>query len=715
MAIEITADTDPHGLKLFDSNEQRQLSLRTDRPVTPVEVPTDLFCFPVDTSYRIETASIVFDHRYLVNVHAASGQSVAKLTDGTEYVLDDDVQFVGLDGPMKLYCRVDSPGTVEVGLNTIQLTFDEPVEVEIGARSLHKHPAGSITTPDDPASMMRAISAMASAMKTDTPERSWPTLRGHPPLIERGDELDVRTESAPLDTGVSIEVSPQLSQLYSVAPLSFYLSAPLVEGDTPAIHTESTSIPLRDENPFADDVARVLKHVFFLDCLVRTEGVYRYDLYERKQVEPHLPWDLEALYDESLSTRLEAYLEVPYELIEPHVPRWPLTAHVPDEPSAIEVLPFVVNELGIVRPSSGTKHSIDTEVASAATTRTPTALSDTDAHRKREHATLVRSARTTRRPTTDGIDSESTFPVVEPDVTDESIEHAWFGELAPQGASKATIEGYRNQLDRKSRTQHIDILVVCNDARMLDEHDLLDETYGSRELLPFDVTSRFGVSTDELATLLSDGGYDFLHYIGHATDAGLECSDGDLDVRTLESVDLGVFFLNACHSYEQGLALAQRGAFGGVATLGDIINEHAVDSGASLAKLLNLGFPLRGALEIISEWTVLGEQYLIVGDGSTDIAQSDGGAPTIVSVEPTDDPVLSFRTYPAKEFQIGSVTSPNVKTIDEIYLLPMHDVKTSVSVEQLRKYLTWIETPLVVDGQLRWNTELGLPTYLSEV
>ncbi|MFC3956991.1 hypothetical protein [Halovivax cerinus] len=715
MAIEISTHTDPHGLRLFDSNEQRRLSLRTDREVEPQQVSSDLFCFPVDTACRIETTSLVLDQRYLANVHDRTGQAITMLEDDGSYDLTDALQFVGLDGPMKVYCRIDAPGTVEIGINSIRFSFDEPTSVEIGARSLHKRPTGRITTPPEPTELMRAVSQLTSALKTESPERSWPTLRGHPPLIELGTEFEVQTENEPLDTGVRIEVPADFEHPFVVAPLSFYLGAVVTEGSTPAIHTDSRTIHLGTDQPFEDDVARTLKHVFFLDCLVRTEGVYRYDLHERDQLESTLPWDLADLYDRSLSERLDAYLSVPYETIEPQVPRWPLTAHVPSTPESVELLPFVVNELGIVRPTGGTRDSIETSIPDATAARSAPTVSRSAIEATPASAgpdPLVRSASRSRRSPSE---APSTFPVVEPDVTDESIEHAWFGDLAPKHGSKATIEGYQNQLERKSRTQHIDILVVCNDARMLDEHDILDETYGTRDLLPFDVTSKFGVSTDELSALLADGGYDFLHYIGHATEAGLECTDGHLDVRTLESVDIGVFFLNACHSYEQGLALSRRGAFGGVATLGDIINEHAVESGASLARLLNLGFPLRGALEIVTEWTVLGDQYLIVGDGSTDIAQSDGGPPAVVSIDRSGtEAVLHFRSYPAKDFQIGSVTSPSLSSVEQLYLLPRQDITARVDDDSLENYLTWTETPVVIDGTLQWNVDLGLPAFLTE-
>lgn len=227
MAIEISTLTDPYGLRLFDSNEQRRLSLRTDREVEPDPVSSDLFCFPVDTACRIRTRSIVFDHRYLANVHDHTGQAIVKLKDGCSYDLEDTLQFVGLDGPMKLYCRIGAAGTVDIGINSIRFTFEEPTSIEIGARSLHKQPVGTITTPPEPTAVICAVSHLTSALKTDSPERSWPTLRGHPPLIELGSEFEVQTANEPLDTGIRIEVPADFEHPFVAAPLVFYLGAAL--------------------------------------------------------------------------------------------------------------------------------------------------------------------------------------------------------------------------------------------------------------------------------------------------------------------------------------------------------------------------------------------------------------------------------------------------------------------------------------------------------
>ncbi|WP_254769064.1 hypothetical protein [Salinilacihabitans rarus] len=689
MSVEFDSTTAPSSLEVYDRIEQRRLRVRTSKPVSPAAIAPERFCFPVDSACSIETASLVFDQRYSVHLHDENGQSIRDVDVG-ERVSLDGTRFVGLGGPIKLYCRVPGAGEIETGIDSIHLTFERETTIDVGARSLHERPTATVRTPADPEATMRALSALSSALKTTSPERSWPSLRGHPPLIELGDDLEIPPVVTPLETPITIRVPPTYRDLYAVASLSFYLGADVRPGDRPAIETATATHELGVDRPLADDAARALKRLFLLDCVVRTEGVYPDPLHERSRLEDVLPFDPGRVYDATLSERVDRYLDVPYEVVEPYVPRWPLTAHVPSTPDGIEILPFVVNELGVVREPRG-------EVV-----RAPAPAADAE-------ATFVRSASVERSPSVRPVEEREPKTYVEPAVDDGSIEQAWFGEDVPRGASKATLEAYRNQLSRGRRNESIEILVVCNDARMLEEHDLLGAAYGNREALPFDVDSEFGVATDELAALL-DRGYDFLHYIGHATPDGLRCSDGELDVRSLSSVDLGVFFLNACRSYDQGLALTRRGAFGGIATLQDVGNEDAVEVGETMARLLNLGFPLRAALELVRETTALGDEYLIVGDGSADIAQTDGGAPTAMWIENDEEPYDAvIKSYPTKELAIGSATKPNIETITERHLTSGTVRNSSIPRSELLAYLTWARLPVCKNGSIIWNDSPGLP------
>ncbi|MGQ3410847.1 hypothetical protein ACT4ML_01090 [Natrinema sp. LN54] len=692
MTIEFTETADTTGLEVHDSIEQRRLHIGTPSTVSPTVLEPDRFCFPIDKQCAIETDALVFDQLYSVTVHDSDGQTEASLDAGETVRLEERTQFVGLSGPIRLYCRIDAAGTIDIGLTSIRIAFDEPTEIELGARSPHDRPAATITTSPDVESMMEAVSALPSALKTTSPERTWPTLRGHPPLIELGDRLRIpdAVDRPDDDDDVILTVPPDRSALYQAAPLGFFLGATIRPGREPTLETPRFEHPLTAERSFEDAVARLLKRFFFLDCLTRTEGIYRYELHERRLLEDELPYDLAEIYEADLPERLDRYLDVPYERVASHMPRWPLTAHVPADPDTIELLPFIVNELGVVRDVRG---------------EPPEAIPDSGGA-----AGLVRSASQTR-------DSSPTprpdRSFVVPDITDESVEHAWFGDDIPQLASKATLEAYRNQLERDARNESIEILLVCNDARMISEHDALDNVYGNREALPFEIHSEFGVDTDRLADLLTEGSYDFFHYIGHATEDGIRCPDGELDVRSLSSVDLGVFFLNACRSYEQGLALTRQGAFGGVSTYADVVNDRAVEAGETMARLLNWGFPLRAALEIARTNSSLGEQYLIVGDGSADIAQSEGGAPMVVDLERGDDGPFDFavQSYSTKEFKLGTATESTLPTIADRHLSPGRTSFSRVDRDAVQEYLTWNEVPIRVDSELQWNDGIGSPIF----
>jgi len=151
-------------------------------------------------------------------------------------------------------------------------------------------------------------------------------------------------------------------------------------------------------------------------------------------------------------------------------------------------------------------------------------------------------------------------------------------------------------------------------------------------------------------------------------------------------------------------------AFGGVSTYADVINEDAVTAGETIARLLlNRGFPLRGALEIARDNAMLGEQYLIVGDGSTDIAQSDGGAPMLVAIDSRDGDGYDFsaKSYSTKEFKLGTTTASPIDSVSDCHLTPSHTPQLPVETMELQEYLTWTELPVVVDDELHWNDGIG--------
>lgn len=678
MRVRFEATTDPPGVAVVDPIEQRRLQFEAPVALPPTDAATDDFRFPVDAACHVETTRLRLDRREEVYVRDTHGNLLKHVRSHDSIDLDPGAYSIEISGPIKVYLRVNDAISVSAGADYLSLEFEGPTDVVIGARSYHERPAATITTSEDPEDAMRAISLLASALKTRRCERAYPTLRGHPPLIEAGERFDAPEGLSRPETGVRIVVPAEHRAVYPVATLAFYLGAEVVEGYPPRIETSGGfTYELTGSDWFEDIVARVLKQVFFLDCVVRTEGLYRTDLYERRQVERHLPFDPAELYDSPVSRQVERYLEVPYETVDDYLPRWPMTAYVPPRPAGVEALPFVANELGVVRlsrarPAAGVDHDA-VEIGGESIP--------------------------------DGMLSEGEFVV--PDRRDDSVEHAWFAPDFPVGATKSSITAYHNGLDRSThdgpRTT-----VVCNDETLAEEGSVLDTIYGARKNAD-GVTTHTGLTTAELADVLEDGS-SFLHFIGEATADGLRCADGLLDVGSLSTVGADVFLLNAPNSAAQALKLIESGAVGGVATLGALDADAAAQAGRGLGRLLNLGFPLRGAVELIHRHAPGGSQYLVVGDGSVDVAQPGAAIPFVCDIRRRDDGTfdVSADLYPNREHGLGTTVSPNIRDEDAEFLSPGRTKKTfSLTEDDLKEFLWSHSMPVRIDGDLRWNDSLG--------
>ncbi|WP_066379399.1 hypothetical protein [Halalkalicoccus paucihalophilus] len=685
----IRFEYDDGTLDVVDTVERRRYSLSLSSPAAPTVTSGASFRFPVDGAVAVETDAITVPTVIAVYVRDADGRMLTETGKFAEESFPDGAYSLELCAPMKLYVRIEGPFEISADATRMAIEFPERDTVSIGARSKHDRPAATITTTDEPEDVMAAISTFSSALKTTSPERSYPTLRGHPPTIERGSALSIPDELSPPETGITIEVPPTLRHAYVVAPLAYYLGATVEPGDEAQIRTESGFVhPLGIDDEFETEVERALKQSFFFDCITRTEGLYPIDLHERRAIERHVDLDFAALYDRPIGEQLAAYLSEPYSTIEPHLPEWKLTSHVATTPSSIEMLPFLVNDMAVVRTPDTQRVS----PARAETTAIEGFLRNSSTRSTREVASAT---------------APQTESYVEPAPTG-SLEQVWVGDETPMGASKATPQAYRNHLAREQSSGDVSITVVCNDPEMDEERDLVDDVYGSREELPFEVTAHRDLTRAELRSVLETDA-DFLHYIGHIEPDGFECADGRLDATTLEEVGVDAFLLNGCRSYDQGMALIDGGAIGGIVTLTDVINVGAVEIGATLARLLNNGFPLRAALEVAKGENVIGEQYIVIGDGGMSIAQTESGAPAVCDITKVDNGFeLVFKTYTTDIEGIGSLIVPIIGS-NENYYLNSGDIDTfSLSTRELEDFLTFDGIPLRIDGKLYWSDEFSL-------
>ncbi len=669
--VSIAPLDDGSGFEINDRIERRRCEVTTDTPPTLRRTDPDSFRYPVDTAAEFSASEFTFQVVSSMYVHGEG--ELVQIGHFEERSFDAGSYEIELTSPMKIYLRIEAPFSVRFSVGEATIAVDGTTPVQVGARSFHERPAATVTTTTDPHDLMAAVSTFGSALKTTTSERSYPTLRGHPPALSVGEQLSIPRGLRTPDTGVTIEVPPTMESVFVVSTLSHYLAADVRPGPRPQLVTdEGFSYDLDGAFGFEETVERTLKQCFLLDCVVRTAGPRPVPLYERKALNSAVDLDFDALYEMSLQQQLAEYLRVPFERLAEHVPQWKLVSHVTSRPESIDVLPYLVNDLSIVRTAE----------------------------------------RVTDGATADDRRSESnpSEAFVEPSGTD-SLEQAWVGPGAPFGASKAMTEAYRNRFAREPTDGDIRLVVVCNDEQMLEEHHVAEEVYGSREDLPFELSFYEGLTTDRLQLVL-ESDTDFFHYIGHVEDGGFDCSDGLLDAATLETVGVDVFFLNACRSYRQGTELIRRGAVGGVVTIDDIINTGAVRIGKTLARLLNIGFPLRSALNIARDRSIIGSQYLVIGDGNADIAQSETTVTTAADITTLDggenDYSVDVLAYLTGTIGLGVQFQPAIADNEDVFLCPGVTGTFRVSRAELEEFLSLETIPVFLDGEFSWSDTVSL-------
>jgi hypothetical protein len=685
--LSYEALADPPGIELIDRLEQLRCRLHTPNTVTPTEAAPEEFVFPVGKGLRVETGAIVLPNVVSVFVRDSDGRTVEDVGHLDSVSLPDGEYVLDLSTQIKTYVEVSGPVEVTADVFEVRIEFD-PQAVQIGFRSRHTRPAATITTTEDPLDMMAAVSHFGSALKTTSPERAFPTLRGHPPRVELGSSLSVPTEIEQPETGVQIEIPPSYGALYPVAPLAYYLGARVEPGPRAKLITEDGLEYSLDEGGYEQRVSQTLEQLFLLDCLTRTEGYYDVALHERAALAADLDLDFRALYDRSLASRLPAYLDIPYDTIAEQVPEWRLSAHAEPVSESVEQLPFVVNELATVRTATATE-TVAPDVGSTA---------DGGTALLRSSSPLARDASPQSTKSREYVQLEST----------DALEQGWIGSGVPIGASKLLGEAFENRLDRSVSAGDISITIIVNDTRMDEERDLVNDAYGDRENLPFDIDVFRDLSVDELGELLRED-HQFLHYIGHTEADGFECVDGNFDAGTLDETGVEAFLLNACNSYEQGVQLIEAGAIGGIVTLNDISNSRAVRVGELIAQLLNIGFPLSGAVDVASDETILGKQYIVVGDGGMTVTQAESRTPALFEVNTASGQYeIDIQTYITNLNGMGALYRPHIESHEKFHLVGGSIGRLMSNKETVSQFLDRENTPVRTDDTLCWSRDLDL-------
>ncbi|WP_247731022.1 hypothetical protein [Halovivax limisalsi] len=339
-------------VRVGDDIEGAEVTIELDREPALEPALSDVFLFPVDEAVSVTVSQLRLRETFGQTIWDEDGNQVGVIADGLAD-LPRGTYHASITGAVKLHLRIeDAAVTAEeylegAGRSIVELRFDEETRVAIGARSLRSHPTGTITVPDDPEALLEALPYLASSIKEFTCERSWPTIRQHPPAIERGDRLDVPADLRAPETGIEIHIPATYGHCYRVAPLAFYLGADLRAGDAPELVLENGHVePLETKRAsLSERVADLLGRCLLLDSLVREAGYQPMASAEYDQLAGELPFYPPNLYDLSPADQLLEYLEVPGDVLAPFRARWPKRAVLRPDPADVSVLPPLLHEL----------------------------------------------------------------------------------------------------------------------------------------------------------------------------------------------------------------------------------------------------------------------------------------------------------------------------------------------------------------------------------
>ena len=701
---EVTDD----GLRVFDSDhaELTVTGRSLDFYRAAAGVPR-----PVDVAVDCESQELTFPAAVVYAISLETGASRELAHTDEPVTLPAGEYLVDVDAAIKTYLRVEGPLALRRSpeFDRVSVTFPERTRVTMGFRSRHRKPAHTLTVPPTPEGFATALSHLHAAHKTAGSDRSYPTLRGHPPLVETGDAVAIpdAVRAGAADTGIELVAPPSFPELFVAAPLAYYLGATVtVEPDaTPLVRAPSVglsrALPAGEE--FETATTRLLRTTFFLDCLVRNAGPYGTTLAEGSLLSA-LELDADALYEATPAERLATYCSVPFRAIEHRLPDWHLATYVPPTDESIPLVPHLLHDMSLLYPPE-TSELGGSELVKRSLDDFYRGTADADG--------ATRSDRTDRTSGSDpepssgarGAGEVATVDIVKPELRNARI-HGWLGEGTPIDVFRSVPEAFEHRLAALDReADGIDIHVVLNDDGMAAEHEDVARIYRQRgEELPISVTVDERLTTAALArTFEADSS--FLHFIGHCETDGLRCPDGNLAVESLSACNAQTFFLNACGSYYEGVELVRKGAVAGAITFSQVLNDHAVKVGSTFARLLVHGFGIERALQLARRRIMMGKDYAVVGDGTFTLAQSPNRLPASATLERVDGRyLLSYDQFSTRH--TGSFYRPFLEDTEYAYLCGTES-EFLLEEDDTLEFLARADMPVVYDGDVYWSDELA--------
>lgn len=631
--------------------------------------------------------------------------------------------------PVRLFVRVDGPVTV-TGDDGAVIRFGGPTPMSVGFEPSADTPDTTVTVPRTVDGVARAVSTFGAGAELAGPDRSWPSVRHRPPLVQFGDETDVPSEVATAvdETDIRLRLPESLQTVLASASLAYYLDATVsVEpGTTPRLDLDGTTVSLGPDGPvsvgegvavqtgpvaFASRVNRLLERVFFGDCLVRGAGphgdpVAAADRLSKAALDP------DRLYDAPLATRAEQYLAAPLAPILADLPEWHLSLSVGPAYRTMDVLSRTVHTLPALVPPRGRRLTAETVARGG--------VAQTDGGEQRGGAAPSPVTQgppadpveplTPDRPldTAESCDAERSS---KPDgrvaaAHDHGTIHGWCAPGRPVTAFDAVPAGFRNR-DRfvDDDDSPLSVLAVAG----ADDHGELPrvvDQYGRRrERLGLSVETLTAPTVADLARAF-ECGVDLLHFVGHREPGGLVCADGVFSPTTLRESNARTFFLNACGSSPDGVSLVERGSVAGTVTCRDVLDEMATSVGVMFARLLAHGFSVAGATRVARHRTVVDADYLAVGDGTHVVSQSDDIAPSQYRIETLGDDSVAVVARNFSPDLAGAQFYNERIVSDGSPRLNGQWRRCEMTTAELDAFLSNNNGPFFYDGTIRWTDDI---------
>lgn len=624
-------------LRVKDLLEQTELFVEADRTIDLSPALTDLFVFPVDRAVSFETESLYLSSHSEAQIRTIEGEFIETLAEESTHSVGN--YLLDITGYVRTYIRVKNVEIWASGRtedDSLRLEFDSPTTVTVGARSLHTRPEATITVPDDPTAAMEAVGYLGSSIKEFSSERSWSTLRGHPPRIRLGDRLDIPDALRQPETGVRISIPPTYSDLYRVAPLAFYLGATVEEGENPALHLDNGyTEPLTSGDRTLEDTAtELLKRFLLLDSLVRTDGYIPSNRYEYDMLGPDLPFYPPNLYGKPLSAQLIEYLEVERSVLKPYYPGWSTTAVLRSDRKDVELLPYLAHMLSPIcvgGPSGDLRNGYSAVGEAGDGTATGGPVPDGWVGWSGHSGSAADVSETTSDP----LASNAALLNV------DTYENAFESPPAPSGEATAAFVTDNPTRARRWR-------------RHLGELPIQDVPVEA-----VDVVSRPGC--EKLRTLLS-GDYDLVYVASASTSDAINCSDGQVDPTEVDDVGTRITVFESTCCVNTLETLVHQGGVAGV-EIDDPVPPGRLQM---FVALLGIGFPLGVSVRV-----AFGDESIevrIVGEPGHQLAYTVNRlAPYLVDFDPLESSEydLTLQTFVSTTLRIGAEWSLTVDWLDK--------------------------------------------------